>query len=127
MTDPQWFDVLFGSAIALLLTWLVLIAALAPPTRKMLRLEAAYRRFLSSDALRGRDERLRLQLLVVAVLVILSLFLLGILLPLAPGLTRPSEAPSPLGTSCIPAALRGLCLQGVPEPPARQDGKEPRG
>ena len=85
MTDPQRFDVLFGLAIALLLTWLVLSAALAPPTRKMLRLEAAYRRFFPSDVLRGRDERLRRQLLVVAVLVILSLFLLGILLPRAPG------------------------------------------
>jgi hypothetical protein len=110
MTDPQWVDVLFGSAIALLLTWLVLIAALAPPTRKMLRLEAAYRRFLPSDALLGRDERLRLQLLVVAVLVILSLFLLGILLSRAMG-ERAVES-----TSTQSATPGGLSSSAGPSP-----------
>jgi hypothetical protein len=37
--------VLFGVAVALLLTWLILIEALTIPKRKVLQLEAAYRRF----------------------------------------------------------------------------------
>jgi hypothetical protein len=84
MTGHEWFGVLFGVAVALLLTWLLLIAALALPTRKMLRLEAAYRRFFPSGDVQDREERLRLQLLVVAVIVILSLFLL-LLLSRPPG------------------------------------------
>ncbi|HET9779544.1 MAG TPA: hypothetical protein VFP81_09705 [Propionibacteriaceae bacterium] len=80
MTVHQWAPVLGGIAVALLSTWLLLIAALAIPTRKRYQLEAAYRRFSASGALRGRDERLRLRLLIVAVLIILSLVTLGLLL-----------------------------------------------
>ena len=85
MTGLQRVGVLFGIAVALLSTWLLLIAAIAIPKGKMLRLEAAYRRFSSRGDVPGRGERLRLQLLVVAVLVILSLVLLGFLLSRAMG------------------------------------------
>lgn len=101
--------VLFGVAVALLLTWLILIEALAIPKRKVLQLEAAYRRFSSLGAEPRRDERLRLQLLVVAVLVILSLFLLGLLLFRAPGgrtmesAATESTTPGGLSSSAGPA------------------------
>ena len=52
---------LIGIAIALLMTWLLLIAAVAirRPRGKKLRLQAAYRRFSSSAALRRRNQRLK--------------------------------------------------------------------
>jgi hypothetical protein len=80
VTVHQWAPVLGGIAVALLSTWLLLITALAIPTRKRSQLETAHRQFSSSGALPLRDERLRLQLLVVAVLVILSLISLGLML-----------------------------------------------
>ncbi|HEX3205491.1 MAG TPA: hypothetical protein VHQ68_04560, partial [Propionibacteriaceae bacterium] len=66
---------LIGVAVALLLTWLLLIAALAIGSRKDKRhqLAAAYQRFSSSDALPGRNRRIGLKLLVLAVLVILNM------------------------------------------------------
>ena len=78
---------LIGIAVALLLTWLLLIAALAigRPKGKTLQLAAAYRQFSSTGALPGRNRRLRLKLLVLAVLVILNVVWLGLLLSRAPG------------------------------------------
>jgi hypothetical protein len=77
--------VLIGIAVALLVTCLLLIAALAIRRPKMLQLEAAYRRFSPSGALPGRNRRLQLTLLVLAVLVILNVVWLGHLLSRASG------------------------------------------
>jgi hypothetical protein len=77
--------VLIGIAVALLVTWLLLIAALVIRRPKMLQLEAAYRRFSPSGALPGRNRRLQLTLLVLAVLVILNVVWLGHLLSRASG------------------------------------------
>jgi hypothetical protein len=83
--------VLIGIALALLLIWLLLIAALAIRRPKMLELAAAYRRFSPSapqaeaSALPGRNRRRRLTLLVLAVLVIFNVVWLGFLLSRAPG------------------------------------------
>jgi hypothetical protein len=79
--------VLIGIAVALLLTGLLLIAALVirRPKGKKLQLEAAYRRFSPSGALPGRNRRRRLTLLVLAVLVILNMIWLGLLLSRATG------------------------------------------
>jgi len=91
MTGHQGPEVLIGIALALLLTWLLLIAALAIRRPKMLELEAAYRRFSPSapqseaSALPGRNRMRRLTLLVLAVLVILNVVWLGLLLSRAPG------------------------------------------
>ena len=78
---------LIGIAVALLLTWLILIAALAirRPKSKVVQLEAAYRQFSSSGVLPGRNRRLRLTLLVLAVLVVLNVVWLGLLLSRASG------------------------------------------
>jgi hypothetical protein len=76
--------VLIGIAVALLLTWLLLIAALAIRRPKMVQLEAAYRRFSPSDALPDRNRRLQLTLLILVVLVILNMVWLGLLLLRAP-------------------------------------------
>jgi hypothetical protein len=78
--------VLIGIAVALLLIWLLLIAAFAIRRPKTLQLEAAYRRFSPSapqseaSALPGRNRRLMPTLLVLAVLVILNVAWLGLLL-----------------------------------------------
>src|SRR6188472_2734629 len=82
MAGHQGIDVLIGVAVALLLTWLILIAALAirRPKSKVVQLEAAYRQFSSSGVLPSRNRRLRLTLLVLAVLVILNVVWLGLLL-----------------------------------------------
>ena len=87
MAGHQGLDVLIDIAVALLLTWLLLIAALAirRPKSKVLQLEAAYRQFSSGGALPSRNRRLRLTLLVLAVLVILNVVWLGLLLFRAPG------------------------------------------
>jgi len=111
MTGHEWFGVLFGVAVALLLTWLFLIAALALPTRKMLRLEAAYRRFFPSGDLQDREETLRLQLLVVAVIVILSLFLLLLL-------SRPPGERAVESTSTQSAPPGGLSPSAGPSRPS---------
>ena len=84
MTGDQWLEVLIGIAVALLLALLFLIAALVIRRPKG-KLAAAYRRFSSSDALSGHNRRLRLKLLVLAVLVILNVVCLGLLLSRAPG------------------------------------------
>jgi hypothetical protein len=85
MAGYQGLEVLIGIAVALLLTWLLLIAALAIRRPKKLQLEAAYRRFSPSGALPDRNRRLRLTLVVLAVLVILNVVWLGLLLSRAPG------------------------------------------
>jgi hypothetical protein len=72
--------VLIGIAVALLLTWLLLIAALVITRPKTLQLEAAYRRFSPSNALPGSNRKRRLTLLVLAVFVILNVVWLGLLL-----------------------------------------------
>jgi hypothetical protein len=83
--------VLIGIAVALLLIWLLLIAALAIRRPKTLQLEAAYRRFSPSgpqseaSALPGRNRMLLPTLLVLAVLVILNVAWLGLLLSRASG------------------------------------------
>ena len=111
MAGHQGLDVLIGIAVALLLTWLILIAALAirRPTSKVVQLEAAYRQFSSSGVLPSRHRGLRLTLLVLAVLVILNVVWLGLLLSRAsderagqsissqsatPGGVPPSSGPS---------------------------------
>lgn len=103
---------LIGIAVALLLTWLLLIAALAirRPKGKMRQLEAAYRRFSPSDARPGRNRR-RLTLLVLAMLVILNVVWLGLLLSRAPG-ERVVES-----TSTHSASPGGLS-SGAPRSPA---------
>jgi hypothetical protein len=81
-------EVLIAIAVALLVTWLLLIAALAVGHRKskMLQLEAAYSRFSSGGApLPDPNRGLRLKLLVLAVLVILNVGWLGLLLSRGPG------------------------------------------
>jgi hypothetical protein len=86
VTGYQWL-VLIGIAVALLFTWLLLIDAVARRGRKgkTLQLDAAYRRFSSSDALPDRNRKLRLKLPVLAVLVILDVVFLGFLLSRGPG------------------------------------------
>jgi hypothetical protein len=76
---------LIGIAAALLVTWLLLIAALAIRRPKTHQLEAAYRRFSPSDALPGRNRKSGLTLLVLTVLVILNAVWLGLLLYRASG------------------------------------------
>jgi hypothetical protein len=91
MTGHQGLEVLVGIAVALLLIWLLLIAALAIRRPKMLELAAAYRRFSPSaaqseaSALPDRNRSRRLTLLVLAVLVILNVVWLGLLLSRPPG------------------------------------------
>ena len=78
---------LIGIAVALLLIWLLLIAALAIGHRKskMLQLSAAYGRFSSSDAHPDPHRSLRPKLLVLAMLVILNVAWLALLMSRGPG------------------------------------------
>ena len=87
MIGQQWLQVLIGIAVALLLTWLLLFAALVRGRHngKMLQLSAAYRRFSPGGAQPDRNRRLRLKLVVLAVLVVLNVVWLGLLLSPAPG------------------------------------------
>src|SRR5687767_4081393 len=85
MTGYQGLEVLIGIAVALLVTCLLLITALAIRRPRMVQLEAAYRRFSPSGALPRRNRRLQLTLLVLAVLVILNVVWLALLLSRAPG------------------------------------------
>jgi len=105
MAGHQRLDVLIGIAVALLLTWLILIAALAirRPKSKVVQLEAAYRQFSSSSVLPSRNRRLRLTLLVLAVLVIVNVAWLGLLLSRASderaGQSSSSQSATPGGVS----------------------------
>jgi hypothetical protein len=85
MIGYQGLEVLIGIPVALLVTCLLLIAALAVRRPKMLQLDAAYRRFSPSGALPGHNRRLRLTLLVLVMLTILNVVWLGLLLSRAPG------------------------------------------
>jgi cytoskeletal protein RodZ len=97
----QVLDVLVGVAVALLLTWLILIAALAirRPKSKVVQLEAAYRQFSSGGVLPSRNRRLRLTQLVLAVLVILNVVWLGLLLSRASGVRAGQSSSSQSATS----------------------------
>ncbi len=101
MAGHQGPDVLIGIAVALLLTWLILIAALVirRPKSKVGQLEAAYRQFSSSGVLPSRNRRLRLTLLVLALLVILNVVWLGLLLSRAPGEPAGQSSTSQSATS----------------------------
>jgi predicted RND superfamily exporter protein len=85
--------VLIGIAVALLVTWLLLIAALVIRGPKKHQLEAAYRRFSPSSALPGRNQRPRLTLLVLTVFVILNMGWLWLLLSRTSG-EQAAERPS---------------------------------
>jgi hypothetical protein len=100
LAGHQGLDVLIGIAVALLLTLLLLIAALAirRPMSKVVQLEAAYRQFSSSGVLPGRNRRLRLTLRVLAVLVILNVVWLGLLLSRASGERAAPSSSSPSAT-----------------------------
>jgi hypothetical protein len=103
--------VLIGFAVALLLTWLLLIAVLVIRRPKTLQLEAAYRRFSPTNALPPRREPLpRLRLLVLGVFVILTAVWLGLLLFRASG--EPAVESSPI-QSATPGGG-----QSTTEPPA---------
>ena len=101
---------LIGFAVALLLTWLLLIAVLVIRRPKTLQLEAAYRRFSPSDALPRREPLPRLRLLVLGLFVILTAVWLGLLLFRAPG--EPAVESSPI-QSATPGGG-----QSTTEPPA---------
>jgi hypothetical protein len=87
MIAHQWLQVLTGIAVALLLIWLLLIAALVlgRSSGKMLQLSAAYRRFSPTGTQPDPNPGLRLKLLFLAVLVVLNVVWLGLLLSRAPG------------------------------------------
>jgi hypothetical protein len=103
--------VLIGIAVALLLTWLLLIAALVIRRPKTLQLEAAYRRFSPTNAMPPRREPLpRLRLLILGLFVILTAVWLGLLLFRAPG--EPAVESSPI-QSATPGGG-----QSTTEPPA---------
>jgi hypothetical protein len=80
-------EVLISIAVALLLIWLLLIAALAIGHRKskILQLSAAYSRFSASDAHPDPNRSLRPKLLVLAMLVILNVAWLALLMSRGPG------------------------------------------
>ncbi len=105
MAGHQGPDVLIGIAVALLLTWLILIAALAirRPKSKVVQLEAAYRQFSSSGVQPSHNRKLRLTLLVLTVLVILNVVWLGLLLSRASderaGQSSSSQSATPGGVS----------------------------
>jgi hypothetical protein len=111
MAGHQGLEVLVGVAVALLLTWLLLIAALIVrrPTGKKHQLEAAYRRFSPSGDVPSRNRRLQLTLLVLAVLVILNVVWLVLLLSQVPGegamesTSTQSGAPGGLSSSASPS------------------------
>ena len=103
MTGYQWL-VMIGIAVALLFTWLLIAALVIRRSKgKTLQLAAAYQRFSSSDALPDRNQKLRLKLLVLAVLVILDVVFLGLLLSRGPGEraveSTPTQSATPGGPS----------------------------
>ncbi|HEX6760605.1 MAG TPA: hypothetical protein VF086_19680 [Propionibacteriaceae bacterium] len=114
MTGYQWL-VLIGIAVVLLFTWLLLIDAVARGRfeGKTLQLDAAYRRFSSSDGVPDRSRRLRVKLLALGVLVILNVVVLGFLLSRGPGeraaesTSTQSATPSGLSSSAGPSPASG--------------------
>jgi hypothetical protein len=108
MTGYQRLEVLIGIPIALLVTCLLLIAALAIRRPKMLQLDAAYRRFSPSGALPGRNRKLRLTLLVLVILTILNVVWLGLLL------ARARDEPAAESTSTQSATPGGVWSSAGP-------------
>ena len=98
-------EVLIAIAVALLATWLLLIAALAIGHRKskILQLSAAYSRFSASDAHPDPNRSLRPKLLVLAMLVILNLVWLALLMSRGPG-ERAAESTSTQGATASEAS-----------------------
>jgi hypothetical protein len=107
----QGLEVLIGVAVALLLTWLLLIAALGVRRHRTRQLEAAYRRFSPSGVQPGGNRRLGLGLLVLSVLVILNVAWLGLLLSQTPGEravdTTPTQIATPGGVTSDTRPSRG--------------------
>jgi hypothetical protein len=104
-------EMLIGFAVALLLTWLLLIAVLVIRRPKTLQLEAAYRRFSPTNALPPRREPLpRLRLLILGLFVMLTTVWLGLLLFRASG--EPAVESTPI-QSATPGGG-----QSTTEPPA---------
>jgi hypothetical protein len=112
MIGHQWHQELTGIAVALLVTWLLLIAALALGRRngKMVQLSAAYRRFSPSGTQPDHNRTLRPRLVVLAALVVLNVVWLGLLLSQAPGeqavTSTASESAIPVGQSSSAGTLR---------------------
>jgi hypothetical protein len=111
--------VLIGIAVALLLTWLLLIAVLVIRRPKTLQLEAAYRRFSPSNGLPRREPRQRLALLVLGMFAVLNAVWLGLLLFRASG--EPAMESTPI-QSATPG--RGQSTTGPPAPAPRSGSAE---
>jgi len=108
MIGYQGLEVLIGIPVALVLSCLLLIAALAIRRPKMLQLDAAYRRFSPSGALPGRNRKLRLTLLVLVMLIILNVVWLGLLL------ARARDERAAESTSTQSATLGGVWSSAGP-------------
>ena len=100
MTGHEWLDVLIAVAVALLITCLLLVAALdiGRPEGKPLQLAAAYRRFSSNGSLPRRNQSPQQKVLVLIgycclVLAILNVVWFGLSLSGAPG-ERAAESSS---------------------------------
>jgi hypothetical protein len=119
MTGYQWL-VLIGIDVVLLFTLLLLIDAVARGRfeSKTLQLDAAYRRFSSSDAVPDRSRRLRLKLLVLAVLVILNVVWLGLLLTRAGGERAVESSSTQSATPGGPASDAGTTPTSTTTPSA---------
>jgi hypothetical protein len=118
MTGYPWL-VLIGITVALLFSWLLLIDAVARgrPKGKTVQLAAAYRRFSSSGALPDHNRRVRLNLLVLVLLVILTAVGLWYLLSRGPGESAVESTPSQR------AAPESSSSRASPSPaPASQSG-----
>jgi hypothetical protein len=118
MTGYPWL-VLISIAVALLFTWLLLIDAVVRGRSKgkTAQLAAAYRRFSPSGDLPSRNRRVRLYLLVLAVLVILNVVALWLLLSQGPGNSAEESTSNQRGES------GGLSPTASPSPtPAPQSG-----
>ena len=118
MIGNQWLQVLIGIAVALLLIWLLLIAALAlgRPRGKMLQLSAAYHRFSPSGTQPDPNRSLRPKMVVLAVLVVLNVVWLGFLLSRAPGgqavESTPIQSATPGGQASSAGSARGSDPRG---------------
>jgi hypothetical protein len=116
-------QVLIGIAVALLATWLLLIAALAIRRPKTIQLEAAYRRFSPSNALPGGDRKLRPTLVVLSALVILNAVWLWLLLSGASG--EPGVESSSTKSANSGEASPSDARSAASKPPSRSvEGRE---